>query len=185
MGVFRTHPAIWAGKKGSLYRDLLHAVAEAKRISDPEFCGFFWKQGAADGTKKILAYEYYDTFKQLVSDLRKDLDDPDLPVFLPTYMNDEDLLKAALSTIGDTALQKVRKPAGKTLVKKDEQLESLLKYLHEASWTELTKSGSRRPYMAAVAAAQNRAGREIPNVTTIYPGKVPTGADGVHFSSDG
>ena len=27
------------GKKGSLYKDLMHAVAEAKRISDPEFCG--------------------------------------------------------------------------------------------------------------------------------------------------
>ena len=30
-----------------------------------------------------------------------------------------------------------------------------------------------------------RAGREIPNVTTIYPGKLPTGADGVHFSAEG
>ena len=58
-------------KKGSLYKDLMNAVAEAKRISKPEFCGFFWKQGAADGTKKVLANEYYDTFQQLVSDLRR------------------------------------------------------------------------------------------------------------------
>ena len=28
------------GKKGSLYKDLMNAVAEAKRISNPEFCGF-------------------------------------------------------------------------------------------------------------------------------------------------
>lgn len=39
-------------KKGSLYKDLMNAVAEAKRISNPEFCGFFWKQAAADGTQK-------------------------------------------------------------------------------------------------------------------------------------
>ena len=37
------------GKKGSLYKDLMNAVAEAKRISQPEFCGFVWKQAAADG----------------------------------------------------------------------------------------------------------------------------------------
>ena len=67
------------GKKGSLYKDLMHAVAEAKRISKPEFCGFVWKQGAADGTKKDLANEYYDTFKLLISDLRADLGAPDQP----------------------------------------------------------------------------------------------------------
>lgn len=173
------------GKKGSLYKDLMHAVAEAKRISAPEFCGFFWKQGAADGTKKVLAYEYYHTFRQLVSDLRMDLDAPDLPVFLPGYMSDEDLLKVALSKISDTALQKVRKPAGKTLEKKEELLQSLLKYLKEASWAELKKNAGKRPYIVAVVAAQNRAGREICNVATIYPGKLPTGADGIHFSSDG
>ncbi|MDH3651466.1 MAG: alpha/beta hydrolase fold domain-containing protein, partial [Saprospiraceae bacterium] len=39
----------WDGKKGPLYKDLMNAIAEAKRISNPEFCGFVWKQGAADG----------------------------------------------------------------------------------------------------------------------------------------
>jgi hypothetical protein len=87
------------GKKGSLYKDLMHAVAEAKRISKPEFSGFVWKQGAADGTKKDLAEEYYDTLQLLISDLRTDLDAPDLPVFIPSYMNDEELLKAVLSEI--------------------------------------------------------------------------------------
>ena len=83
----------WDEKKGALYKDLMNAVAEAKRISKPEFCGVVWKQGAADGRKKDLAGEYYDTFKQLVSDLRADLGDSDLPVFVLTYMKDEDLLK--------------------------------------------------------------------------------------------
>jgi len=33
--------------------------------------------------------------------------------------------------------------------------------------------------------AQNRAGRDIPSVTTIYPGKLPVGDDGTHYSSEG
>ena len=43
------------GNKGSMYKDLMNAVASAKKISQPEFNGFVWKQGAADGTKKDLA----------------------------------------------------------------------------------------------------------------------------------
>ena len=100
-------------------------------------------------------------------------------------MSDEDLLRTALSKISDAALQKVKKPAGTTLVKKDELLESFLSYMNDASWAELRKIAGKRPYIAAVIAAQNGAGREIPNVTTIHPGKVPTGADGIHFSSEG
>ena len=61
------------GNKGSMYKDLMNAVATAKKISQHEFSGFVWKQGAADGTKKDLADEYYDTFKLLVADLRTDL----------------------------------------------------------------------------------------------------------------
>ncbi|MBT3211185.1 MAG: hypothetical protein HOK57_08285 [Planctomycetaceae bacterium] len=38
--------------------------------------------------------------------------------------------------------------------------------------------------MATVISAQNRAGRELSNVVTLYPGELPLG-DGVHYSSDG
>jgi hypothetical protein len=54
------------GEKGSLYVDLMHAVAEARRISNPEFCGFVWRQAQADGIRRDLAEEYFDTFKQLI-----------------------------------------------------------------------------------------------------------------------
>ncbi|RLD87276.1 MAG: hypothetical protein DRJ29_18230, partial [Bacteroidetes bacterium] len=47
------------------------------------------------------------------------------------------------------------------------------------------KSAGRRPYIATVINAQNRAGREIPKVTTLYPGKLPIGEDGTHYSSEG
>jgi len=88
------------GDKGPLYQDLMNAVEEAKYISQPEFCGFFWKQGAADGTKKILANAYYERFKQLISDLQADLGVPELPTFVPVYANDKDLLKLPIGADG-------------------------------------------------------------------------------------
>ena len=129
------------GKNGSFYKDLMNAVTEANSISKPVYSGFVWKQGGADGTRKDLADEYYDTFKQLVSDLRKDLSAPDMPVFVQTYYSDEVL--AAHTSAG------------------------------------------RRPYLKAVLMAHNRAGRDIPNTTTIHHGKLPTNADGIHFNTEG
>jgi len=85
------------GQKGSMYQDLMNAVNKAKKISTPIFSGFVWKQGSADGTRKILAEEYYKTFKLLVSDMRKDLMSPDMPIFVLTYSNDEGLTKATFT----------------------------------------------------------------------------------------
>ncbi len=101
------------GKKGSFYKDLMNAVAEAKRISEPEFSGFVWKQGGADGTKKDLAYEYFDTFNQLVSDMRADLGAPDLPVILPLRWNEEELREVVLSSMSDEEVLEAKKSASK------------------------------------------------------------------------
>ena len=81
------------GKKGPLYQDLMNAVAEAKKISEPVFSGFVWKQGGGDKGKKDIANNYYDTFAQLVSDLRKDLNTPEMPVFVFNALGDEELDK--------------------------------------------------------------------------------------------
>jgi hypothetical protein len=170
------------GKKGSLYQDLMNAVAEAKRISNPEFCGFFWKQGAADGTRKVLAEEYYDTFNQLVLDLRTDLNVPDLPVFIPSYMNDEDLLEAVLANMSDEDVLEAKQSASRPHENDEELLKLLLSYLEENG---SLRTFGKRPYIANVIMAQNRAGRDIPNVTTIYPGALPKGADGIHYNSEG
>jgi hypothetical protein len=174
------------GKKGSLYKDLMNAVAEAKRMSKPEFSGFVWKQGGADGTKKVLGTEYYDIFKQLISDVRKDLGAPDLPVFMPSYMNDEDLLKAVRRILSDEELRKIRNLAGKPPVKDADLLAAVLAPLNEASPAKLRKAFGKRPYIAAVIAAQNRAGRELPNVATIYPGELPRiGGGNNHINAEG
>jgi hypothetical protein len=174
------------GKKGSLYKDLMNAVAEAKRMSKPEFSGFVWKQGGADGTKKVLGTEYYDIFKQLILDVRKDLGAPDLPVFMPSYMNDEDLLKAVRRILSDEELRKIRNLAGKPPVKDADLLAAVLAHLNEASPAKLRKAFGKRPYIAAVIAAQNRAGRELSNVATIYPGELPRiGGGNNHINAEG
>jgi hypothetical protein len=173
----------WDGKKGSLYKDLMHAVAEARRISQPEFCVFIWKQGAADGTRKNLATEYYERFKQLIADLRTDLHEPDLPVFVPSYMSDEDLLKAVLSNMSDEDVLKAKKSASKAPENDEDLLNLLLSHIYAQG---SIKAFGKRPYIAYVIMAQNRAGREIPNVTTLYPGELPRiGGGNNHINAEG
>ena len=173
------------GEKGSLYKDLMNAVTEARKISRPEFCGFFWKQGGADGTKKVLANEYYETFKQLISDLRSDLGVPDLPVFVPSYTDDDGLIKAFTAKLGDKDRAKIKELQGKDAAGENQRVEVLLKFLNDASLAKLRQLFGKRPYIAGVVAAQNRAGREIAEVTTLYPGQLPKGADGTHYTAEG
>ena len=172
------------GKKGSLYQDLMNAVTEAKRISKPEPCGVVWKQGGADGTKKVLANEYYDTFKQLISDVRKDLGAPDLPVFMPSYMNDEELLKVVLSYMSDEDQLKAKKSASKRPLKDEDLLKAVMAHMYELP--NAKKPKRKRPYIAAVIMAQNRAGRELPNVATGHPGELPRiGGGNNHINAEG
>ena len=174
------------GDKGSLYMDLMHAVAEARRISNPEFCGFVWKQGAADGTRRDLAEEYFDTFQQLISDLRSDLGAPDLPVFVPSYMNDEDLLKAVQSSMRDEDLLAAKESDGDRPLSDQDLLNALLSWMYDMDLPKARQLSGTRPYIATVIAAQNRAGRELPNVITLHPGELPRiGGGNNHYNAEG
>jgi len=173
------------GKKGSLYKDLMNAVAEAKTNSEPEFCGFVWKQASADG-KKALAEEYSDNFKKLISDLIADLDVSDLPTFIPSYAKDKELLKSVLRHLNEEETLEAKRLAGQGSVNDADMLDAVLSYIDDKG---VFKSAGpvvkKQRYLAAVISAQNRAGRDIPNVTTLYPGRLPIGKDGVHYSSAG
>jgi hypothetical protein len=68
--------------RGNLFNALTDKVNAAQAAGNYELAGFVWKQGAADGTREMLANEYYETFMQLVSDVRSDLGEPNLPVFV-------------------------------------------------------------------------------------------------------
>ena len=82
-------------------------------------------------------------------------------------------------------MHKIKNPAGNASVKTDELLKLILTYINESSVSKLKQAAGKRPYIVPVIAAQNRAGRDLQGVTTIYPGTLPKGADGVHYSSDG
>ena len=171
------------GKKGSMYKDLMNAVAEAKKISNPEFCGFFWKQGGADGTKKDLGQEYFDTFKLLISDLRTDLNTPDLPVFVPSYFSDQEFLKTVLTVMSKEEVEKAKKSVSDPPENDVDMLKLLLSYMEDNG---SLKAFGKRPYIANVIMAQNRAGRDISNVTTLYPGELPRiGGGNNHYNSEG
>ena len=173
------------GKKGSLYKDLMNAVAEAKRISNPEFCGFVWKQASADG-KKELAEEYYDNLTQLISDLSADLGVSDLPTFIPNYATDQELLKGVLSRIDKEERLAAKRSAGKDVAGVGDVLNAVLAYIDaNGLFKNETPVVKKQRYLATVISTQNRLGRELPNVVTLFPGKLPIGDDGVHYSSEG
>jgi lysophospholipase L1-like esterase len=163
----------------------MNAVAEAKRISQPEFCGFVWKQGGADGTKEDLANEYFDTFRQLVSDLRTDLPAPDLPVFVLSRMNDEELLNLVLSSMNNEDVLEAKKRANEPPKNDEELLRVLVSHLEDNPSPEARNRLGRRPYILTVWLAQNRAGRAIHNVTTVHHGTLPVMDDGIHFNAEG
>ena len=173
------------GNKGSLYKDLMNAVAEAKRISEPEFSGFIWKQGAADGTQKDLAYEYYDTFKQLVSDLRADLRAPDLSVILPLGWNEKELLEVVQSFMSDEEVLEAKKSASKAPKNDVELLRTLVFHVENNPSPEFKKRLARRPHYLTVLMEQNRVGREISNAIAMSHGTLPLMADGVHYNAEG
>jgi len=74
--------------KGSLYRDMVNAVAAAREVSDFSLDSFIWKQGGRDGRKPELATSYQDRFVEMVDHLRIDLAVPELPVFVLTYFDE-------------------------------------------------------------------------------------------------
>jgi hypothetical protein len=83
-------------------------------------------------------------------------------------------------------LHKVRNPTGKPSVKDADVLEAVLTYLGDTNSPKFRKEAGKRPYIATVIAAQNRAGRELPNVTTVHPGELPRiGGGNNHINADG
>ena len=93
------------GKKGDLYKKLINKVRAAQKEATIEIVGFLWQQGGKDMTKVDLAKEYFDNLNSLITGLRKDLDLPNLPVFIGCSVS-----KETLTSVKDSPqLQKVKK----------------------------------------------------------------------------
>ena len=74
---------------------------QKQQVSSFDVTALVWKQGGKDMRKQDLAAEYRRNFTTLVTRLRKDLERPELPVFVLTHSPSEMLEKdkARLKTI--------------------------------------------------------------------------------------
>lgn len=130
-----------------------------------------------------FADEYYDMFKRLVSDLRADLEAATLPVFILSNLSDQDLLKVALETMSEEDVRKAKKSASTPPATDADLLDVLVSYMSDLPKEK--KLSGKNPYIATVIMAQNRAGREIPDVVSVHHGKLPVEQDGIHFNAEG
>ncbi len=80
------------GHKGSLYAEVKARIDQALAISDVEFIGVVWKQGAADARNEETAAGYLDYLISIIEALRQDTNTPTLPLFISTYYDAETLL---------------------------------------------------------------------------------------------
>ena len=136
--------------------------------------------------KKGLAEEYSKNLKQLISDLSEDLGVSNIPTFIPSYARDQELLKGVLSRIDKEGRLAAKKSAGKDAAGAGDALDAVLAYVDaNGLFKNATPIVKKQRYLATVISAQNRLGRELSHVTTFYPGKLPIGDDGVHYSSEG
>jgi hypothetical protein len=99
-------------------------------------------------------------------------------------MEDKELFDMVTSAVGKEVAAKAQAAANNAPENDVGRLEVLLSYLERTGG--LNKVFGKRLYMAEVIMAQNRAGREMPNVTTLYPGELPLiGGGNDHYNSEG
>ncbi len=77
------------GMKGDLYKVLIEKIKAAQKEADIEIVGFLWQQGGKDMKKIALGKEYFDNLKSLIEGLRKDLNLPNLPMFIGCSVSKE------------------------------------------------------------------------------------------------
>lgn len=72
------------GNKGPLYIEMIESIRDARKVSKFELAGFVWKQGGNDMKNAELGREYLDNLTKLITDLRRDTGDKNLPAFICT-----------------------------------------------------------------------------------------------------
>ena len=95
------------GRKGDLYKVLIDEVKAAQKEADIEIVGFLWQQGGKDMTQVSLGKEYFENLKSLIEGLRKDLNLPNLPVFIGCSVSKETLNN--LNNIDKSQLDQIKK----------------------------------------------------------------------------
>ena len=95
------------GNKGDLYKVLIDKVKAAQEAAEIEIVGFLWQQGGKDMTNLSLGQEYFDNLNSMITGIRRDLDLPDLPVFIGCSMSKESL--SNMSKAQKAQLEQVKK----------------------------------------------------------------------------
>jgi hypothetical protein len=80
------------GHKGPLYAQVRARIDQAREISEVEFIGVVWKQGGKDSWSAETAEGYLEYLRTIIEALRQDTNTPDLPLFISTYFDAQDLL---------------------------------------------------------------------------------------------
>ncbi len=82
----------WDGHKGSLYEQVKARIDQAASTSKVEFIGVVWKQGGKDSWSAETAEGYLEYLRSIIEALRLDTGTPELPLFISTYYDAQDLL---------------------------------------------------------------------------------------------
>ena len=91
--------------------------------------------------------------------------------------------EAILAGTSDEDVSQAKKSAGRAPENDEELLKVLLSRLQDNG---SVKAFGKRRWIGSVIMAQNRAGREIPKVTTLYPGDLPRiGGGNNHINAEG
>lgn len=80
---------------GGLYDETIHELQQAfKEVCTagyyPKIKSFFWMQGESDSGSMEIANDYENNLSRLISELREDLSDPNLPVIIGKIKNGAD-----------------------------------------------------------------------------------------------
>lgn len=78
------------GRTGSLYKQLIQKVDQARKAREIEIVGFLWLQGGGDMKNIAVAEEYLDNLKSLVAAIRRDTGVPNLPFLCGSMRRSED-----------------------------------------------------------------------------------------------
>lgn len=69
-------------KSGQLYPKLISSIRDVLGGQSIEYAGLFWMQGEQDSKFDFAAAAYEQNFTQFAEAVRKDLEAPDMPVFI-------------------------------------------------------------------------------------------------------
>ena len=67
---------------GSLYKKFIEKIKNITQGSNVKFSALIWMQGETDANFPLVAKEYFDNFSKFIKSIRRDINEPNLPVLI-------------------------------------------------------------------------------------------------------